>query len=48
MIDKEKLLKLLKEVLAEAEQVIFGYIHGSSVREQSFRDIDIGIGVKNF
>ena len=44
---KEKLLKLLKEVLAKDERVIFAYIYGSSIREQSFRDIDIGIYVKN-
>jgi predicted nucleotidyltransferase len=46
-MDKEKLLKLLKEVLAKDERVIFAYIYGSFVKEQSFRDIDIGIYVKN-
>jgi len=39
MMDKEKLLKLLKEALAKDERVIFAYIYGSFVKEQSFRDI---------
>jgi uncharacterized protein len=47
-MDKEKLLNLLKKVLAEDERVIFAYVYGSFVKEQSFRDIDIGIYVKNF
>ena len=46
-MDKEKLLKLLKEVLANDERVIFAYIYGSFVKEQSFRDIDIGIYLKD-
>jgi predicted nucleotidyltransferase len=46
-MDKEKLLKVLKEVLAKDERVIFAYVYGSFVKEQSFRDIDIGIYVKN-
>jgi predicted nucleotidyltransferase len=46
-MDKEKLLRLLKEVLAKDERVIFAYIYGSFVKEQSFRDIDIGIYIKN-
>jgi DNA-directed RNA polymerase subunit L len=39
MMDKEKLLKLLKEALAKDERVIFAYIYGSFVKEQSIRDI---------
>jgi len=46
-MEKEKLLKLLKEGLAKDERVIFAYIYGSFVKEQSFRDIDIGIYIKN-
>jgi uncharacterized protein len=46
-MDKEKLLNLLKKVLAEDERVVFAYAYGSFVKEQSFRDIDVGIYVKN-
>ncbi len=46
-MDKEKLLKLLKEVFAKDDRVIFAYIYGSFVKEQFFRDIDIGIYIKN-
>jgi predicted nucleotidyltransferase len=46
-MDREKLLKLLREVLAKDERVIFAYIYGSFVKEQSFRDIDIGIYIKD-
>jgi len=46
-MDKEKLLKLTREILAKDERVIFAYIYGSFVKEQSFRDIDIGVYIKN-
>jgi predicted nucleotidyltransferase len=46
-MDREKLLKLLREVLAKDERVIFAYIYGSFVKGQSFRDIDIGIYIKD-
>ena len=46
-MNKEKLLNLLKEALLKDERVIFAYIYGSFVKEQSFRDIDIGIYVNN-
>jgi len=39
--------KLLKNALAQDDRVVFAYIHGSFVKGESFRDIDIGIYVKN-
>ena len=41
------MLKLLRKVLTEDESVVFAYAYGSFVKEDSFRDIDIGIYVKN-
>jgi predicted nucleotidyltransferase len=46
-MNKEKLLNLLKEVILKDERVIFAYVYGSFVKEQSFRDIDLGIYVKD-
>ena len=46
-MNKEKLLNLLREVILKDERVIFAYVYGSFVKEQSFRDIDIGIYVKD-
>ena len=41
------MLNLLKKALTQDERVIFAYAYGSFVKEQSFRDIDVGIYVKN-
>ncbi len=46
-MDKEKMLNLLRKVLTQDERVVFAYAYGSFVKEQSFRDIDVGIYVKN-
>jgi predicted nucleotidyltransferase len=46
-VDKEKLLDLLKKALTQDGRVVFAYAYGSFVKEQSFRDIDVGIYVKN-
>ncbi|NWF94266.1 MAG: nucleotidyltransferase domain-containing protein [Syntrophaceae bacterium] len=46
-MDKEKILDLLKKALAKDERVIFAYAYGSFIREESFRDIDVGIYAKN-
>jgi predicted nucleotidyltransferase len=46
-MDKEKMLNLLKKALTQDERVVFAYAYGSFVKEQSFRDIDVGIYVKN-
>ena len=41
------MLNIIKKVLTQDERVVFAYIYGSFVKEQSFRDIDLGIYVKN-
>lgn len=46
-MDKKTMLNLLKKALTQDERVVFAYAYGSFVKEQSFRDIDVGIYVKN-
>ncbi len=46
-MDKQKILDLLKETLLQDNRIIFAYVYGSFVNEQSFRDIDVGIYAKN-
>jgi len=46
-IEKEIILNLMKEVLTQERRLVFAYAYGSFVKEESFRDIDIGIYVKN-
>lgn len=46
-IEKERVLNLIKDGLIQDERVIFAYVYGSFIREDSFRDIDIAIYVKN-
>jgi predicted nucleotidyltransferase len=46
-MDKKAMLNLFKKVLTQDERVVFAYVYGSFVKEQSFRDIDVGIYVKN-
>ena len=41
------MLNLLKKTLSKDERVVFAYAYGSFVKDQSFKDIDIGIYVKN-
>jgi predicted nucleotidyltransferase len=44
---RERILSLIKEALARDGRTIFAYAYGSFVKEESFRDIDIGIYIKN-
>ncbi len=44
---KEKLINLIKDVLARDERIVFAYAYGSFVREEPFRDVDIAIYIKN-
>jgi predicted nucleotidyltransferase len=44
---KEGVLSLIKEVLARDGRTIFAYAYGSFVKEELFRDIDIGVYIKN-
>ena len=46
-MEREKSLSLIKEVLDRDGRTIFAYAYGSFVKEESFRDIDIGIYIKN-
>ncbi|MBI4496255.1 MAG: nucleotidyltransferase domain-containing protein [Deltaproteobacteria bacterium] len=44
---KEQLLNLMKDVLLREERVLFAYAYGSFLSSESFRDLDIGIYVRN-
>jgi len=46
-MDNRKILNLLTKALAKDERVVFAYAYGSLVKEKTFRDIDVGIYVKN-
>jgi len=46
-MDKGKMLNLLRKALTQDKRVVFAYAYGSFVREQSFRDIDVGIYLKS-
>jgi predicted nucleotidyltransferase len=46
-MNREKMLNLLREALRQDERVVFAYAYGSFFKEKSFRDIDIGIYVKD-
>ncbi|MCX8116783.1 MAG: DUF86 domain-containing protein [Desulfobacterota bacterium] len=45
--EKEALLRLMKEALSsEALGIVFGYVHGSFVKSQTFRDIDVALFIE--
>lgn len=44
---REEIIRKIKEALIEDENIIFAYVFGSFVGIHSFRDIDIGIYLKN-
>jgi len=44
---RERILNLIKGALARDGRTIFAYAYGSFVKEEAFRDIDIGIYIKN-
>lgn len=46
-MEKERILHLIKEILSKDNRIVFAYAYGSFVKEESFRDIDVGIYVKN-
>jgi len=46
-MEKERVFKLIKEVLSRDSRLVFAYAYGSFVSGAAFRDIDIGIYVKN-
>lgn len=41
--ERERLARTIKDRLLQEPDVVFAYIHGSFVAEDSFRDIDVGI-----
>lgn len=41
------MLNLLRKALTQDERVVFAYAYGSFIKEQSFRDIDVGIYLKS-
>lgn len=46
-MEKERVIKILEEVLGGDSRLVFAYVYGSFVSEGAFRDIDIGIYVQN-
>ncbi len=40
---REKLLSLVREELLRRPEILFAYAHGSFVKEEEFRDLDVGI-----
>jgi predicted nucleotidyltransferase len=46
-MEKERVFKLVEEVLSEDSRLIFAYAYGSFVMKGTFTDIDIGIYVNN-
>ena len=44
---KGTVLKLIKKVLGGDDRVVFAYAYGSLIGEESFRDVDIAIYVKD-
>lgn len=45
---KEEIIDNIREILQEKEYILFAYIYGSFLGESFFRDIDIGIYLKEF
>lgn len=49
--DKERVKKTIIEHLSQVSDIVFAYIHGSFITEETFRDIDVAIfarGQKGF
>ncbi len=44
---KDKILKIIRDILEKDNRVVFAYVYGSFVKEESFRDIDIGVYVRD-
>jgi len=47
-VDREKVISTISRVLEGEEKVIFAYLWGSFVKEESFEDIDIFVYEKDF
>jgi predicted nucleotidyltransferase len=46
-MEKERVFNLIRNILNQDQMVVFAYAYGSFIKERSFRDIDIGIYVRN-
>jgi predicted nucleotidyltransferase len=46
-MDKGRLLRVIKEILLANEGIVFAYLYGSIINQETFKDIDLGIFVKN-
>ncbi|MEW6607611.1 MAG: nucleotidyltransferase domain-containing protein [bacterium] len=44
---RQKIIEKIKQILLNKEEVIFAFIFGSFLNEPSFRDIDIGVYLKD-
>ncbi len=44
-VERERLILAIKDRLIQEPDIVFAYLHGSFVTEESFRDIDVGIFV---
>ena len=42
-VERERLIRAIKERLLQEPDIVFAYLHGSFLTEESFRDIDVGI-----
>lgn len=42
-IDKQKIIRKLQDLLAEEENFIFAYLHGTFLSENEFNDVDIAL-----
>ncbi len=45
-LEKKLILDKITEILYSKKEIIFSYIYGSFVKEESFRDIDIAVYIK--
>jgi len=46
-MEKDRIINLIEDVLNKDDRLVFAYLYGSFVKEETFRDIDIGIYIKN-
>jgi predicted nucleotidyltransferase len=42
-VERERLTRAIRDRLLQEPDIVFAYLHGSFLTEESFRDIDVGI-----
>jgi uncharacterized protein len=47
MIRKNFMVSLIREVVRKDERAVFAYLYGSFVNQESFRDIDVGVYLRD-